>query len=64
MSNTEHGKATIIAMLSSYILLLVIMLVGFFRQRPEGVNMSGLIQLLWSQVRWWRLSLVVMPTTY
>jgi hypothetical protein len=58
VSNTENIKATIITMLSSVIVLLGIMLVGFFRQRHQRLNMFGLIQLLWDQVRWWNLSLV------
>jgi len=60
VSNTENTKATIITMLSSDIVLLVIMLVGFFRQRPQGVNMLGLIQLLWTQgIIWLLLAFVI-----
>ena len=49
-TNLTGGKLNLILIPVTDISLLLIMLVGLFRQRGDGIGMVGLIWVLWRQV--------------
>jgi len=60
---SASSKKNIIATLCADIILLLIMLVGLLRIRLQGGGTFALGRLLWTQVRCWQLSLVMIQFT-
>jgi len=57
--NLDSSKNNVITTLCTDIVLLSIMFIRLFQIRREGgTSQPGMGRLLWTQVRWWRFSLV------
>jgi hypothetical protein len=60
--NFESTKLATIGVLIIHVVLLLIMLIGLLRLRPQAGGAFGLLRFLWKQVRRWQFLLaVVLP---
>ena len=59
MQNIEATKPNVATSLATDVVLLLIMLIGLFRERLRGGGAFALGRTLWNQVRWLWFSLVV-----
>lgn len=65
VSNLDSSKYNVITTLCTDIVLLSIMFIRLLQiRRKGGTPHRSMGRLLWTQVRWWRSSLVAMLTTY